>query len=144
MHPKNIINDVKKYGSNLVLVDGELVLENPENIGWEIEEFIVSHKSRLIDFLNGKNMDKQYAIDQTIKKMFLWWRGIEQPGSRTIQFWTVSEPKSIGLLLELSIELDKNGWKDPSVSYIPHETKRSKEITDELYESAIAFANRRR
>lgn len=144
MHPKSIIKDVENYGSKLTLSDGNLILENPEKVGWEIEEFIVSHKSRLIDYLNGKNMDKQYGIDQTITKMFLWWRGIKQPGSQTIQFWTISEPDSIGLLLELSIELAQNGWNDPKKSYIPHETKRSAEITNELYESAIAFANRRR
>ncbi len=144
MHPKNIVEDVEEYDSKLLLENGELVLESPEKVGWEIEEFIVSHKSRIIDYLSGKDMDKQHAVDQTVAKIFLWWQGVKQPGDKTIHFWTVSEPDSIGLLLELSIELAQNGWKNPKESYIPYETERSKEIANELYESAIAFANRRR
>jgi len=144
MHTKDIVKQVEELGGKLLIVEGNLTLENPDKIGWEIEEYIVSHKSRIVDYLNGENMDKQFAVDQTISKMFLWWQGIKQPGSQTIQFWTISEPDSIGLLLEMSIELANNGWADPKKSYIPHETERSKEIANELYNSAIAFANRRR
>lgn len=144
MHPKVIVENTQKYGSDLLLDNGELFLKNPENIPWEIEEFIVSHKQRLVDYLNGKFTERQHAIDQTIEKMFLWWRGIEQPGSKTIQYWTVSVPESIGLLYELSAELAKQGWKNPDEPYFPYETERSREIAEELYDSAVAFANRRR
>lgn len=144
MHPKSIVENTRKYGSDLLLDNGELFLKNPENIPWEIEEFIVSHKQRIVDYLNGRFTERQHAIDQTIEKMFLWWRGIEQPGSKTIHYWTVSEPESIGLLYELSAELAKQGWKDPNEPYFPYETERSRKIAEELYDSAVAFANRRR
>lgn len=141
MHPKQIVKDVESYGAKLLIIDGNLMLENPDKIPSEIEEFVVSHKPRILDYLNGENSDKQYAIDQTMKKILSWWAGEK---NKSIDYWSISNPRVIGLLYEFTVELSKNGWKDSSVIYYPYETERSKEIVKELYESAIAFSNRRR
>lgn len=142
MHPKKIIEDVLSYGSEIVMENGEIFLKNPDNIPWEIQEYISSQKKRLIAYLKGEYQDKQAAIDQTIEKLFIYWRDIPQPGTEIIQHWLDREPETFDLLSELSIELAKKGWNDPNESFVPYETERSVVLAAQIYAKAIDFMNR--
>lgn len=142
MHPKNIVRDVEKLGSNLLLVEGELILEKPDNIPDYFKEMIITSKRRVIDYLEGTLQDNQIAIDQTIDKLFRHWRDIPQPGTEIIQAWVDREPETFDLLSSLSIELAENGWVDVNESFIPYETDKSKELAEQLYNKAINWKKR--
>lgn len=142
LHPKSIVRDVKKLGSNLLLVEGELILEKPDNIPDYFKELIITSKRRVIAHLEGTLPANQISIDQTIEKLFRYWRDIPQPGTEVIQAWVDREPETFDLLSALSIELAENGWSDVNESFIPYETEKSKELAERLYTKAIDWKKR--
>ncbi|MEK3975529.1 hypothetical protein [Psychrobacillus sp. FSL K6-1267] len=140
MHPAKIIDEISTYKSEIKLTKDGLILTNHENVPVEFVEIIQEYKPRLLDFLEGTYTKKHYATDQTIYKAILHWCGKEH--NHHIDLWMNDVPEVCDLLYDLTAELAQNGWKDINEMYFCYETDRAKELSIQIYDSAIAFRNR--
>lgn len=137
MHPKQICTDVQSMGAKLVLDGDELFIENPEKIYPEIEDFIKSHKVRIIKFLKGDYTDKEHAVRQTIDKIIDFYHD-GCPVDSKINKWLQADEYSLLMVMNLTVELAENGWKykKPITNY---EDDQSDQISKKIYERAIFF-----
>lgn len=139
MHPKQICEDVESLGSKLVLDGEDLYIENPENIYPEAEEVIKSYKERIIQYLKNDYSDKEHAVKQTIDKMLLFMSGAEQDMNEKIRSWLNDDQDAIMMVLQLTIDLHRNGWEDCKAPIDNHETVETKQLSRQIYERAMSY-----
>ncbi|MEX3713625.1 hypothetical protein ABFV99_14625 [Cytobacillus horneckiae] len=138
MHPKQICKDVESMGAKLVLDGNDLFIENPEKVYPEIEEFIKGYKTRILKYLNGSYSDKEHNVRQTIDKIIVFMRGIEQDNNSKIKNWINHDDESLTKILELLVLLSKNGWvtNEPISNY---EDEKTDKLSKQIYDSAMNY-----
>lgn len=137
MHPRQICKDVESMGAKLVLDEGDLFIEKPENVYSEIVDFIKGHKVRIIKYLNGSYTDKEHAVRQTIDKIVEFYRN-DCPVDSKINNWLQNDEEALGMLLVLWRELYEAGWsyEEPIANY---ENGQTDKLSQEIFERAMSF-----
>lgn len=139
MHPRQICLDVESMGSKLVLEGDDLFIENPENIYPEAEEFIQSYKGRIIKYLKGNYSDKDNAVHQTVDKVLLFMSGAEQDMNEKISKWLNDDVDAVCMVMQLTIDLHKNGWPNGKEVPANYENKETDKLSYAIFRRAMTY-----
>lgn len=139
MHPKQICADVQQLGAKLVLDGDDLYIENPEKIYPEAEDVIKSYKGRIVKYLKGEYSDKDHAIHQTVDKVLLFMSFTPQDMNDKINDWLQNDIEALTMVMQLTIDLNKNGWSDCKESPANYETDETDNLSYAIYKRAMTY-----
>lgn len=142
MHPKQIYKDVESFGAKLVLDGEDLFIENPDNIFPEAEDVIKSYKSRIIKYLKGEYSDKDHSVHQTVDKVLLFMSFTPQDMNEKINDWLQNDVEALTMVMQLTIDLHKNGWNDCKEPPANFETKETDDLSYAIYRRAMTYFRR--
>lgn len=133
MHPKQICDDFWKMGSPLILEDGGLYIEKPENVYPELEEFAKLNKRRIVQYLKG---EYDHSIPQTIDKIVDFMLGNDNP---SINAWLQQDYESVDRIMTLLKMFWDNGWTDFNKSIANFETAETDKLSKEIFDRAMSL-----
>lgn len=139
MHPRQICLDVESMGSKLVLEGDDLFIEKPENIYPEVEEFIKSYRNRIVRFLKGDYSERDHAVHQTIDKVLLFMSGVEQEMNEKIGKWLNDDVDAVVMVMQLTIDLHKNGWPNGKEVPANYETEDTDKLSYAIFRLAMTY-----
>ncbi|WEG13981.1 hypothetical protein PU629_06330 [Pullulanibacillus sp. KACC 23026] len=123
MHPKQICDDMAGRGSPINLENGELYIDNPDNIDPIVLDFVKSYKARIIKYLKGEYSVKEHAVKSTIDKIISFMALKED--NKVINDWLSTDQESLNMIMQLLEMCWENGWtnfSDPISNYENSET----------------------
>ncbi|MDU1838647.1 MAG: hypothetical protein E6780_03630 [Staphylococcus epidermidis] len=143
MHPKQIIADFQSMGANLVLDGNDLYIEKPEKVCPEIQEIAKQYKARIIGYLKNDYSDQEHKIFQTMDKIINFYVGIDQDMNKKINDWLNHDEVACTMIMQLCVELSKNGWMDPKEPTCNYEDINTFKFSTEIYKRAMSYFGRK-
>lgn len=138
MHPEQICKDFKQLGSQIVLDNGEVFIENPEKAGPELMEVAKEYKSRIKKYLQGSYSKKEHSLRSTIDKIVAYMLHVEQEMNNKITAWLRHDHEALQMIMKLLQLYFDNGWRyEQTVANF--ETTETDKLSQEIFDRAMAF-----
>lgn len=136
---QEIVQEFEKCQSPLQIVEGELFYPESNSIPEHCIVLAKEYKTRIIDFLSGKDMAQQIKRDELFIKVMYYYRNICDQSNDQIEDWLNHDNDAATLFMKLTTAYEDEGWLDISEVPFNHSTVESEILLEALYQNAIAF-----
>ena len=136
---REIVQEFEKSQSPLQIVEGELFYPDSNSIPEHCIVLAKEYKTRIIDYLSGKDMTQQSKRDELFIKVMYYYRDICDQSNDQIEQWLNQDHDAATLFTKLTTAYEGEGWSNISEAPFNLSTVESERLLEALYQNAIAF-----
>ncbi|CEG23157.1 hypothetical protein BN1080_02101 [Planococcus massiliensis] len=136
---KNIIETFEKCGSPLKIVNGELFYEDNDLIPEHCVDLAKEFKTRIIDYLEGRQMNQLFKRDNLFMQIMYFYRNISDASNEHIERWLNTDSEAASVFTELTAAYESCGWDDISKVPFNYENEETILLMEKLYQNGIRF-----